>query len=86
MTDEKPRGRLIGDAYIAALPDASLFRAKAEENLKAALAGPTVIEDREAHDHTGITCPFCGITTVCGHPVRMPPIPPWQANVWVKGP
>jgi hypothetical protein len=35
-------------------------------------------------DHTGITCPVCGINGVCSHPVKYPPIAAWIANVWFK--
>lgn len=38
----------------------------------------------ESLHHEGTACPVCGLTTVCGHPVKYPPIPPWQANIWVK--
>lgn len=33
----------------------------------------------DALHHEGTTCPFCGITTVCGHPVKIPNLPPWQS-------
>lgn len=38
----------------------------------------------QQQDHTGTACPFCGINGKCGHPVKMPAIPPWQPNVWAK--
>ena len=34
--------------------------------------------------HPGVTCPFCGINGTCGHPVKLPAIPPWISNVWFK--
>jgi hypothetical protein len=40
----------------------------------------------QQENHTGIVCPFCAINGVCGHPVKLPPLPPWQADVFVKGP
>jgi hypothetical protein len=47
---------------------------------------PAAIVVGETRDHTGIACPFCGINGACGHPVRLPPIPAWQPNVWFRGP
>jgi hypothetical protein len=38
----------------------------------------------QQHDHTGTVCPFCGINGLCAHPVKEPPIPPWQPNIWFK--
>lgn len=43
----------------------------------------------DAMHHEGTTCPVCGATAVCGHPVKYPAVcaaAPWVPNVWVKGP
>ena len=48
-------------------------------------AGPE-FRASDAMHHEGTICPVCGQAAVCGHPVKYPPIPSWQPNVWVKGP
>jgi rRNA maturation protein Nop10 len=38
----------------------------------------------QQENHTGTACPVCGINGTCSHPLKYPPIPPWQPNVFVK--